>query len=168
MSREPDLPVTPAVRALRAGRVAFRPASYPYEEKGGTRHAASALGVDEHAVIKTLVFELETSAPRRLPCLVLMHGDREVSARQLARLAGARGAAPASEATVQKLTGYLPGGVSPFGTRTQLPTYVEAGILALPEIWINGGKRGFLVVLPPSELVRLLAPTVVEVAVAAS
>jgi Cys-tRNA(Pro) deacylase len=161
--KEVDVPVTPAVRALRAADVAFSAHLYPYVDHGGTRHAAESLGVPEHAVIKTLVFEDDA---RRKPVIVLMHGDREVSTKQLARHMGVKGLAPASVAVVEKHTGYVPGGVSPFGTRAKMPIFIEASILELGEIYINGGKRGFLVRISPSDAARLLEATAVHVAIA--
>ncbi|MFL6209657.1 MAG: Cys-tRNA(Pro) deacylase [Pyrinomonadaceae bacterium] len=156
-----DYPVTPAVRLLREKRVEFVPHLYAYEERGGTRHSAEALGVDEHAVVKTLV--LETDA--RNPLLVLMHGDREVSTKGLARTLNVKSVQPCEPATAQKHTGYLVGGTSPFGTRAQLPVYVECTIFALPKIYINGGKRGFLIEIEPRVLRELLPTTEVEVAI---
>src|ERR687883_1314713 len=114
-----DYPVTPAVRLLREKRVGFAPHLYDYEERGGTRHSAEALGVDEHAVVKTLVMETDA----RKPLIVLMHGDREVSTKQLARALGVKSVQPCELATAQKHTGYLVGGTSPFGTRAKLPVY---------------------------------------------
>ena len=154
-------PVTPAVRCLREHGLAYAPRPYAYVEHGGTRHPAEALGLDEHAVIKTLVMETD----ERRPLLMLMHGDREVSTRQLARALGARGVTPCSEATAERLTGYQVGGISPLGTRAKLPVYVERTVLDLPRIAINGGRRGFLVELDPRDLARALAATPVEVAV---
>jgi Cys-tRNA(Pro) deacylase len=156
-----DYPVTPAVRLLRAKQVEFTPHLYDYVEKGGTRHSAEALGVDEHAVVKTLV--LETDARKAL--IVLMHGDREVSTKGLARTLNVKSVQPCEPATAQKHTGYLVGGTSPFGTRVQLPVYVERTIFALPKIYINGGKRGFLVEIEPKLLRELLPTTEVSVAV---
>jgi Cys-tRNA(Pro) deacylase len=154
-------PVTPAVRALRAQGVAFTPHLYAYEARGGTRHSAAELAVDEHLVIKTLV--MEDDAQR--PFLILMHGDREVSTRQLARALGARSVVPAAEATARRATGYELGGTSPFGTRTTLPVYAERSIFALPRVLINGGKRGFLVEIDPRDLKRVVPVVEVEVAV---
>lgn len=156
-----DYPVTPAIRFLREHGIAFTPRLYAYEDRGGTRRSAQELGVDEHIVIKTLVME---SGPKD-PFLVLMHGDCEVSVKQLARELGARSVAPASEATATRVTGYQFGGTSPFGTRTPLPVLAERGIFALPLILINGGKRGFLVEVDPQDLKRVLAVREVEVAV---
>src|ERR687885_981398 len=147
-----DYPVTPAVRMLREHKVEFVPHLYSYEERGGTRHSAEALGVDEHAVVKTLV--METDAKK--PLIVLMHGDREVSTKQLAREIGARVVQPCKPEVAQKHTGYLVGGTSPFGTRAPLPVYVERTIFDLPQIYINGGKRGFLVAIDPRVLRRLV------------
>jgi Cys-tRNA(Pro) deacylase len=155
-----DYPVTPAVRLLREKQVEFVPHLYAYEERGGTRHSAEALGVAEHAVVKTLV--LETDA--RKPLIVLMHGDREVSTKGLARTLNVKSVQPCQPATAQKHTGYQVGGTSPFGTRAQLPIYVERTIFALPKIYINGGKRGFLIEIEP-RVVRELLP-VAEVSVA--
>ncbi len=156
-----DYPVTTGVRFLRAQGVAFRPRLYDYAAHGGAARAAAELGEDEHRVIKTLVMETDA----RQPLLVLMHGDRSVSTKQLARILGVRQVSPASEAHVAKYTGYQVGGVSPFGTRQPLPVYVEASILALDRILINGGKRGFLVEIDPQELVRTLGAQPVEVAI---
>ena len=154
-------PVTPAVRALRAAGVEFADHLYSYEEKGGTAVSARELGVDEHCVVKTLVMEDE----RKNPLLVLMHGDRQVSVRELARTIGAKSILPCTPETAQKHTGYLVGGTSPFGTRRSMPVYMEETILELPRIYINGGKRGYLVGLDPREVVRLLKPTLVKVGI---
>ena len=156
-----DYPVTPAVRLLREEKVAFEPRLYDYVERGGTRHSAEALGVDEHAVVKTLV--METDAHK--PLLVLMHGDREVSTKQLARALGVKSVHPCDFASAQKHTGYLVGGTSPFGTRARLPVYVERTIFELPVIYINGGKRGFLVEIAPGVLRDVLPVEEVEVAI---
>lgn len=156
-----DYPVTPAVRLLREKKVEFEPHLYNYEERGGTRHSAESLGVDEHAVVKTLVMETET----RKPLIVLMHGDREVSTKNLARTIGTKSVQPCEPQTAQKHTGYLVGGTSPLGTRARLPVYVERTIFALPKIYINGGKRGFLVAINPQDLRVLLTVEEVEVGI---
>jgi Cys-tRNA(Pro) deacylase len=146
---------------LREKRVAFEPHLYDYEEHGGTRHSAESLGVDEHAVVKTLV--METDAHK--PLIVLMHGDREVSTKQLARHLGVKSVQPCDFASAQKHTGYLVGGTSPFGTRVRLHVYVERTIFDLPKIYINGGKRGFLVEIAPKVLRDVLPTEEVEVAI---
>ena len=156
-----DYPVTPAVRLLREKKVEFEPHLYDYVERGGTEHSAEALGVDEHAVVKTLVMETDA----RKPLIVLMHGDREVSTRRLARHMGVKAVHPCDFAEAQKHTGYLVGGTSPFGTRTHLHVYAERTIFDLPVIYINGGKRGFLVSLDPNLLRALLPVEEVSVAV---
>jgi Cys-tRNA(Pro) deacylase len=156
-----DYPVTPAVRALREKRIDFEPHLYGYEERGGTRHSAESLGVDEHAVVKTLVMETDA----RKPLIVLMHGDREVSTKQLARQIGARSVEPCKPEAAQRHTGYLVGGTSPFGTRAEMPVYVERTIFDLAKIYINGGKRGFLVSLDPKVLRELLPVEEVEVGI---
>jgi Cys-tRNA(Pro) deacylase len=161
--RAPGVPVTQAVRALRAAKVEFTPHHYPYVERGGTRASSEALGVDEHAVVKTIVLEAKGDRPR--PLIVLMHGDREISTQKLARLLAVKDVVPASEAAVERYTGYLPGGTSPFGTRTALPVYVEETILALERIYINGGKRGFLVSVAPDALTSVLKAIPVQVGV---
>ncbi len=155
-----DYPVTPAVRLLREKLVEFEPHLYNYEERGGTRHSAESLDVDEHAIVKTLVMETEA----RKPLVVLMHGDREVSTKNLARAIGVKSVQPCDPQTAQKHTGYMVGGTSPMGTRARLPVYVERTIFALPKIYINGGKRGFLVSLNPQDLRTLLPIEEVEVA----
>ena len=154
-------PVTPAVRALRAAGVTFTDHLYRYEEKGGTAVSARELGLDEHAVVKTLI--MEDDAKR--PLIVLMHGDRQVSTRELARAIGARSVTPCMPEVAAKHSGYLVGGTSPFGTKKPLPVYLEESVLELPKIYVNGGKRGYLVGLEPKELVRVLVPTLVHVAV---
>ena len=156
-----DYPVTPAVRLLRENKVEFEPHLYDYVERGGTAHSAEALGVDEHAVVKTLVMETDA----RRPLVVLMHGDREVSTKQLARALGVKSVRPCDPATAQKHTGYLVGGTSPFGTRTHLHVYAERTIFGLPKIYINGGKRGFLVSIDPRVLRDVLHAEEVEVAI---
>lgn len=153
--------MTPAVRVLRAAHVAFLAHLYDYEEHGGTRVAADALGVDEHRVLKTLVMQDDA----KKPLIVVMHGDREVAAGLLAKAIGVKSVAPCDLKTAEKITGYQVGGISPFGTRTpNLPVYVEQSIFTLPEIYINGGKRGFLVSLPPETLRIVLHATPVEAA----
>lgn len=152
-------PVTPAVRVLRAAGIAFTDHLYEYVDKGGTAVSSRELGVDEHCVIKTLVMEDD----RKEPLIVLMHGDLQVSVKELARSIGARSVEPCRPETAQKHTGYLTGGTSPFGTRRQLPVYIERSILDLPKIYINGGKRGYLLGMAPADLVVLLKPTPVQV-----
>jgi len=154
------IPVTPAVRFLKQNGVPFVPCPYKYEEKGGTERAARELGVDEYAVVKTLVMEDDG----KNPLIILMHGNRQVSTRALARHLGVRAIQPCEPGTAQKHTGYQVGGTSPFGTKKTLPLYVEETILELPAIFINGGKRGFLVRISPSDLVRLLSPEPVRAA----
>jgi Cys-tRNA(Pro) deacylase len=156
-----DYPVTPAVRLLREHKVEFEPHLYDYVEHGGTQHSAEALGVDEHTVVKTLV--METDAKK--PLIVLMHGDREVSTKNLARHLGVKSMHPCDFAQAQKHTGYLVGGTSPFGTRAKLHVYAERTIFELPKIYINGGKRGFLVSIDPKVLREVLHAEEVEVAI---
>ncbi len=155
-------PATPAVRALRQAGVAFTEHPYTYTEHGGTAAFAAQAGVDEHAVVKTLIMEDDA----RKPLVVLMHGDREVSTKELARVLGVKSVHPCAPDDAERHSGYLVGGTSPFGLRKPMPVYVEASILELPGIYINGGKRGFIVGLEPKELVRLLEPTPVRVATA--
>jgi Cys-tRNA(Pro) deacylase len=154
-------PVTAAVRVLRAEKVVFSDHLYCYEEKGGTAASSRELGVDEHTVIKTLVMEDEN----RSPLIVLMHGDLQVSTKELARIIGVKQVSPCIADTAQKLSGYLVGGTSPFGTRTRLPVYMEESIAKLSEIYVNGGKRGYLVGMAPAELVRVLKPRLVTVGI---
>lgn len=157
----PKHPVTMAIRALRAANVAFQPHLYAWEPHGGTRASSEALGVDEHAVVKTLIFEDEA----RQPLCVLMHGDREVSAKNLARAIGCKTVAPCAPAVADRHSGYQIGGTSPFGLRRAMPIYVQRTIFDLPAIYINGGARGFLVEIEPREIERVLRPTFVDVAV---
>lgn len=154
-------PVTPAVRQLRAEKVEYADHPYTYEEKGGTAVSARELGVDEHCVIKTLVMEDE----RKEPLIVLMHGDRQVSTKELARIIGVKQVSPCTADAAQRHTGYLVGGTSPFGTRRRMPVYMEAGISELERIYINGGKRGYLVSMTPAELIRVLQPITVTVGI---
>jgi len=155
-----NVPSTPAVLALRAAGVAFVPRVYAYVDKGGTRHSSASLGVDEHQVVKTIV--LETGDKQPLVCL--MHGDRQISTKQLARVIGAKTVQPCDPAVAHRHTGYQVGGTSPFGMRKPLPVYVERSILDLPVIYINGGARGLLVELAPRVLTDLLNATPVDVA----
>jgi Cys-tRNA(Pro) deacylase len=154
-------PVTAAVRLLRAEKVSFSDHLYDYEEKGGTAVSSRELGIDEHAVIKTLIMEDEN----RIPLIVLMHGDLQVSTRELARAIGVKQVSPCTVETAQKQSGYSVGGTSPFGTRRAMPVYMEGSIAGLPKIYINGGKRGYLVGMAPSELVRVLKPHPVTVGI---
>ena len=155
-----DFPITPAIRFLKEKGIAFTPHLYNYIEKGGTRESAKQLGVDEHSVIKTLVFETN----EKRPLIVLMHGDREVSTKNLARHLGVKSVEPASAERATKRTGYMFGGTSPFGTKTTMPVYVEKTIYDLETIYINGGKRGFLVEIEP-EALRALDVVEVEVGI---
>jgi Cys-tRNA(Pro) deacylase len=158
---KPDVPVTPGVRFLRDHKVSFIPHLYTYEEHGGTKLSAEALGVPEHEIIKTLVFETES----RKVLLVLMHGDREVSTKDLARIVGVKRIEPCDAVTAQRATGYVFGGTSPLGTRSTLSVFAERSIFALNKIYINGGKRGFLVELDPVILKTHLHATEVDVAI---
>ncbi len=155
------VPVTAAIRVLRQRGVPFTEHPYRYEARGGTAVSSRELGVDEHDVIKTLVMQDD----RRQPLVVLMHGDAEVSTRNLARQIGARSVEPCDPGAAERHTGYQVGGTSPFGTRKAMPVYIERTILALPRIYINGGRRGLLVSLAPADLARVLEPTPVDVAI---
>jgi Cys-tRNA(Pro) deacylase len=152
------VPSTPAVHFLKQHRVPFTEHEYRYQARGGTAVSSRELGVDEHIVIKTLVMEDET----KQPLIVLMHGDREVSTKNLARQIGAKTVTPCAPDVAQKHTGYLVGGTSPFGTRRKLPVYLERSIGDLDRIYINGGARGFLVSLAPADLQQVLAPVLVD------
>lgn len=156
-SKHPD---TPATRFLQSHRIAFAPLLYPYEEHGGTRVAADALNLPEHAVIKTLVFENESGKP----LIVLMHGDRDVALKTLATEIGAKTVHPCKPDVAQKHTGYQVGGTSPFGLRKPMPIYMERSVLDLPLIYINGGKRGFLVAIHAHDLMQSLQPTTLNIA----
>lgn len=160
MSKE-RFPVTAAVRVLRQAKVEFVPHLYPYEERGGTAASSRALGVDEHAVVKTLVMEDD----RRNPLIVLMHGDRQVSTKELARILGVKTVSPAPPEAADRHSGYQVGGTSPFGTRRPMPVYMEETILDLPRIYINGGKRGFLVEIDPRDAARVLKTVPVKVGI---
>lgn len=138
----------------------FTEHEYRYEERGGTAVSSRALGVPEHTVIKTLVMEDE----QKRPLIVLMHGDREVSTKNLARQIGSKTVSPCAPEVAQKHTGYLVGGTSPFGTRKPMPVYLERSIAELDRIYINGGRRGFLVAVSPADLIRVLSPTLVDAA----
>ena len=151
---------TPAIHFLRQQKIPFTEHHYRYEERGGTAVSSRELGVDEHIVIKTLVMEDD----RKEPLIVLMHGDREVSTKNLARQGNRKAVTPCSPETAQKHTGYMVGGTSPFGMRKKLPIFMERSIADLDRIYINGGARGFLVSLAPADLVRVLAPNLVDVA----
>ena len=154
-----NYPVTPAVRVLREKGIVFHPHLYNYKQHGGTKHSAEELKVDEHAVIKTLVMETDS----REPLIVLMHGDCEVSTKSLARTLGVKTVSPCDPAVAQKHTGYQVGGTSPFGTRKPLAVYAEKTIFDLALIYINGGKRGFLVAIHPNDLRRALTVSEVNV-----
>jgi Cys-tRNA(Pro) deacylase len=156
------LPVTQAVRALRSAGVNFTDHPYAYEERGGTEVCARELNVDEHSVIKTLIMEDD----KKKPLIVLMHGDLQVSTKELARMIGAKHITPCAPETANKLTGYMVGGTSPFGVRRQMPVYMEESILSLSRIYINGGRKGYLVGLDPKDAVKVLNPILVKVSIA--
>ncbi len=149
---------TPAVHFLRQQKVPFSEHEYRYEERGGTAVSSRQLGVDEHIVIKTLIMEDE----KKQPLIVLMHGDKEVSTKNLARQAGRKTVSPCAPDVAQKHSGYLVGGTSPFGTRKHMPVFLERTIADLERIYINGGRRGFLISLAPADLIRALSPTLVD------
>jgi Cys-tRNA(Pro) deacylase len=152
---------TPATTFLDQRGVAYTEHAFEYREHGGTDHSSRMLGVPEHEVIKTLVMENE----RGEPLVVLMHGDRKVSTKELARQAGMKRIAPCKPEVAQRHSGYLVGGTSPFGTRKRMPIFLERSVLELARIYINGGRRGFLLHMDSSELVRVLSPVLVDVAI---
>lgn len=160
MTKE-DYPITPAVRVLRDRKIAFAPHLYPFVEHGGTRHTSEYFHIPEHRVIKTLIMQDE----RKRPFIVLMHGDCEVSTRQLARELGVKHIEPCDERDAGRYTGYQVGGISPLGTRTKLPVYAEVTIFDLERILINGGKRGFMVEIDPAELEQAFPVTKVHAAI---
>ena len=156
-------PVTMAVRVLREHRVDFTHHPYEYEERGGTEISARELGVDEHAVIKTLIMEDDA----KKPIIVLMHGDREVSTKNLARQLGVKSITPCAPIVADRHSGYQVGGTSPFGTKRTMPVYMERTISELSKIYVNGGKRGYLVGMSPADAIRVLEPTLVDAATVA-
>ncbi|HNY72632.1 MAG TPA: aminoacyl-tRNA deacylase [Syntrophales bacterium] len=160
MSKE-KFPMTPAMRELKSHEAVFRLLAYKYVDRGGTRISARELGVDEHKVIKTLVMEDENGRP----LIVLMHGDRDVSTKSLARILGVKAVSPCDPKVAERHTGYKVGGTSPFGTRKRLPIYIEETILSLPLILINAGHRGILAEMNPAELNRILHPIPVQAAI---
>ena len=153
-------PMTAAIRVLKDNAVAFSEHPYPYVEHGGTATFAREVGVDEHLVIKTLVMEDDS----KRPFIILMHGDREVSTKELARRLGVKSVQPCTPEAAQRHSGYMVGGTSPFGLRKAMPIYIEGTILDLATIYINGGNRGFIVGLAPKDLARVLNPVAVHVA----
>ena len=155
------IPTTPAILVLRTQKADFTLHPYPYEERGGTKRAAGKLGVDEHCVIKTLVMEDETGKP----LIILMHGDKEVSTKSIARIIGVKSISPCNPVIAEKHTGYKVGGTSPFGTKKVMPVYMEKTLGNLPEIFINAGSRGLLARMPSAELLRVLKPIAVSVAI---
>lgn len=161
MSNQSKYPVTQGIRFLREAKVSFTEHLYEYEEKGGTSVAARELGIDEHAVIKTLIMEDENKSP----LIILIHGDLEVSTKELARIIGVKSIKPCEPSVANKHSGYLVGGTSPFGTRRKMPIFMEETILDLQKVFINGGKRGFLVEMDPHDLIKLLNPVMVKVGI---
>ena len=160
MSKTEHAPETPATKFLKANKVAFTPHLYAYEEHGGTRVSARELGVDEHCVVKTLIFEDENAKP----LIVLMHGDCKVSTKELARQIPCKKVEPCKPEVANRHTGFLVGGTSPFGTKKTMPVFIEKSILDLPLIYINGGKRGFLVGIDPAVLASVLKAKAVDAA----
>lgn len=160
MSKAKHVSETPATQFLRKHQVSFGEHPYDYVEHGGTTESARQLGVDEHCVVKTLVMEDEHAKP----LIVLMHGDRTVSTKNLARQIGAKRVEPCKPEVANRHSGYLVGGTSPFGLKKPMPIYVEAGVLALDTIYLNGGRRGYLVSLVPEVLTRLLQAKPVQCA----
>ena len=163
MARKPHVSETPATAWLKAHGVAYTEHPYDYVDKGGALHSAAVLGWDPHAVVKTLVMQDQDARP----LIILMHGDREVSTKALARQIGAKSVEPCAIEVAQRHSGYLVGGTSPFGTRRAMPVYVEHSILDLPRILINGGRRGFLVGIAPQVCTEVLGATPVQCALTA-
>jgi Cys-tRNA(Pro) deacylase len=160
MSKTKHVSETPATQFLRRHKIAFGEHPYDYVEHGGTEESARQLGVDEHRVVKTLVMEDEAAKP----LIVLMHGDRTVSTKNLARQTGAKRIEPCKPEVANRHSGYLVGGTSPFGTKKAMPVYVEASILEMDTIYLNGGRRGYLVSLNPAVLTELLGAKPVQCA----
>jgi Cys-tRNA(Pro) deacylase len=154
-------PVSPAIRVLRDKGVIFTEHTYKYVDRGGTAESSRQLGLDEHSLVKTLIMEDEF----KKPFIVLIHGDREVSTKELSRIIGVKRIIPCIPDTAQKHSGYMVGGTSPFGARKAMPIYMEETICDLSKIYINGGRRGYLVGIDPKELLRVLNPIVVKVAI---
>jgi len=159
-----NFPITPAIRVLRQHKIDFEPHVFDYVEKGGTKHSSQILGVDEHSIIKTLVFETN----EKKPLIVLMHGDLQVSTKELARIIKVKTVAPVTPEKANKLTGYIVGGTSPFGTKTKMPIYAEKTIFDLEKIYINGGKRGFLVSIESKILREVLQIEETEIGIPAT
>lgn len=160
MSKQ-KIPSTQAIRFLKTKNADFTLHAYTYEDRGGTHLSAQKLSLDEHLVIKTLVMEDETGRP----LIILMHGDREVSTRAMARFLGVKAITPCDPQTAHRHTGYLVGGTSPFGLKKRLPVYMEKTIVDLPELFINAGTRGLLAGMNPTQLIGLLEPVLVNVAI---
>ena len=156
-----NYPITPAIRVLREKKIEFEPHVFEYVEKGGTKHSAEVLKADEHLIIKTLVFETN----EKKPLIVLMHGDLQVSTKELARHLKVKSVAPVAPEKAQRLTGCLVGGTSPFGLKTKMPVYAEKTIFDLPKIFINGGKRGFLIEIEPRVLRDVLKIEEVQIGI---
>ena len=156
-----DYPVTPAIRELRKHQIQFEPFIYEYEDKGGTAQTAEALNVPEHNVIKTLVVEDDTAET----FIILMHGDKEVSMKELARQKGVKKVDPAAAANAMKATGYQFGGTSPFGTKKKMDVFAEKTIFNLDKVYINGGKRGFIIAIDSSDLKKVFEINEVEVGI---
>ncbi|MEN3110264.1 Cys-tRNA(Pro) deacylase [Uliginosibacterium paludis] len=156
--KDSKTPVTAAIRVLRQHKAEFTDHLYDYEEKGGTAVSARELGVDEHCVIKTLIMEDDA----KHPMIVLMHGDREVSTKNLARHLGVKQIHPCVPDVANRHSGYMVGGTSPFGTKRAMPVYMQQSILELPKIYINGGKRGYLVGIAPAVVQAILKPELVD------
>ncbi|MGZ3726115.1 MAG: Cys-tRNA(Pro) deacylase [Pseudobdellovibrio sp.] len=157
---KPEVPVTSAVRFLREHKIEFEPCFYNYEEKGGTAVSSRELGVDEHSVIKTLIMEDDS----KKPMIVLMHGDLQVSTKQLARELGVKTVRPCEPDVANRHSGYAVGGTSPFGTKKAMPVILQKTIVDLPVIYINGGKKGFLVRIKTENLIKILSPKILEIA----
>lgn len=157
---EKNAPETQATRFMRQHGIAYSNHLYEYEERGGTEVSARELNVDEHAVIKTLIMEDENAEP----LIALMHGDRKVSTKELARQSGRKRIEPCKPEVANRHTGFLVGGTSPFGTKKRMPVFIEKTILDLSLIYINGGRRGYLVGIHPHDLIRVLQATPVQVA----
>ncbi len=155
------IPSTPAIRFLKQNKADFTPHLYKYVEKGGTKASAEALNVDEYNVVKTIVLEDES----KKPLIVLMHGTKNISTKNLARIRGVKSITPCEPDKAQKITGYLVGGTSPFGIRKQVDYYMEKTIADLDNIFVNGGKRGLLVEISPKVIIDLLKPRLVEVGI---